>query len=237
MVRNCIDMEDMLIASHRLPRVKVLASRVELVQSYCREKNVLHLGCVGTLESFDKGYSLHQKISEVAARVMGVDADKQAIECLKRKGIQELACADVQAPGAFKIPEIKKPVDVVVAGELLEHLPNPGMCLKNIAELMDKQRSILLVTVPNAFSLRNFFSVLLRNNELVRADHNYYFSYMSIKHLLSSCGFSIVDIFVYSNLQIARNRVKRIVKSILNKTVFRYSPFMAEGIIVVAKAE
>lgn len=98
---------------------------------------------------------------------MGVDADKQAIECLKRKGIQELACADVQAPGAFKIPEIKKPVDVVVAGELLEHLPNPGMCLKNIAELMDKQRSILLVTVPNAFSLRNFFSVLLRNNELV----------------------------------------------------------------------
>jgi len=59
---------------------------------------------------------------------------------------------------------------------------------------------------------------------------------MSIKHLLSSCGFSIVDIFVYSNLQIARNRVKRIAKSILSKTVFRYSPFTAEGIIVAAKA-
>ena len=229
-------MEDMRITSHRLPRVRVLASRVELVQSYCREKNVLHLGCVGSLESFDKGYSLHQKISEVAARVIGVDADEQAIECLKRKGVQELVCADVQAPGALKVPEIERPVDVIVAGELLEHLPNPGLCLKNVTELMDKQRSILLVTVPNALSMRNFFSVLLRNNELVRADHNYYFSYMSIKCVLSSCGFSIVDIFVYSDLQMARNGIKRIAKSVLNKTVFRYSPCTAEGIIVIAKS-
>ncbi|KPL24179.1 MAG: hypothetical protein AMJ75_04295 [Phycisphaerae bacterium SM1_79] len=227
-------MDDMRIASHRLPRVKVMANRVELVQSYCEEKNVLHLGCVGSLESFDKGYSLHQKISEVAARVIGVDADEQAIEYLRPKGIQDLVCADVQAPGALKIPEIKEPVDVVVAGELLEHLPNPGLCLENIAGVMDRQ-SILLVTVPNAFSLRNFFLVLLRNRERIRADHNYYFSYTTIKRLLTSSGFMIVNILACSDLQIARNRVRRIAKRIFNKTALRYSPFTAEAIIVIAK--
>ena len=227
-------MDDNRITFHRLPRVKVFTSRIEFIQSYCSEKNVLHLGCVGTLESFNKGVSLHQKIQEVAAKVIGVDTDERAIEYLRQKGLSDLIHADVQAPKALDIPEIYGRIDVIVAGEILEHLPNPGLCLKNIANLMNEQQSVLLITVPNAFSFRNFFSVLSTNRELVRADHNYYFSYMTIKNLLALYDFSIADICVYSDLRAGQNPIKKIAKSIFNKTLLRYSPFLAEGLIIRA---
>lgn len=182
----------------------------------------------------EKGASLHQKLLRVARRVTGVDADKDALECLGQQGIRNLICADVQMPQALDIPEIPRPIDVIVAGEILEHLPNPGLCLANIARLMNNGNTILLITVPNAFSFRNFFSVLSRNKEKVRADHNYYFSYTTLKSLLATYGFSIDDVYTYSNLRDGQNSLKKIVKRIVNNTIIRHSPFIAEGLIVVA---
>jgi hypothetical protein len=168
----------------------------------------------------EKGASLHQKLLRVARRVTGVDADKDALECLGQQGIRNLICADVQMPQALDIPEIPR--------------PNPGLCLANIARLMNNGNTILLITVPNAFSFRNFFSVLSRNKEKVRADHNYYFSYTTLKSLLATYGFSIDDVYTYSNLRDGQNPLKKIVKRIVNNTIIRHSPFIAEGLIVVA---
>jgi 2-polyprenyl-3-methyl-5-hydroxy-6-metoxy-1,4-benzoquinol methylase len=229
-------MDDVKNMFHRLPRARIVNNRTELIQSYCHGKNVLHLGCVGTFQSIDKGYSIHQKILEVAATVTGIDVDEKGIEYLSQKGVTSLICADIQTPGALDIPEISSPIDIIVAGELLEHLPNPGLCLENIAELMRKHKSMLLITVPNAFSFRNFFSVLLTNRELVLTDHHCYFSYTTLKTLLAGTGLSIVDAYVYSDLRPGQHPLKRLAKRILNNTLFRYSPFLAEGLIITAKA-
>jgi len=123
-----------------------------------------------------------------------------------------------------------------VAGELLEHLPNPGLCLENVTELMHKHKSVLLITVLNAFSFRNFFSVLLTNRELVLTDHHCYFSCTTIKTLLAGCSLSIVDVYVYYDFRPGQHPLKRFAKRILNNTLFRYSPFLAEGLIITAKA-
>jgi 2-polyprenyl-3-methyl-5-hydroxy-6-metoxy-1,4-benzoquinol methylase len=229
-------MDEIKNMPHRLPRARLVTDRTSFIQSFCRGKNVLHLGCVGTFQSIDKSYSLHQKVLEVAATVTGIDVDEKAIEYLRQKGITNLICADIQIPGALDRPEIAGPIDVIVAGELLEHLPNPGLCLENITKLMHRHKSVLLITVPNAFSFRNFFSVMLTNRELVLSDHRCYFSYTTIKALLEGCGLSIIDVCVYSNFRQGQHPLKRFAKKILNNTLFRYSPFLAEGIIVTARA-
>ena len=53
--------------------------------------------------------------------------------------------------------------EVIIAGELLEHVGNVGKCLENIHCLMDKE-SILVVSVPNAHSAKSFVRVFWAPN-------------------------------------------------------------------------
>lgn len=219
------------IDSHKLPGTRVVSDRDECILSYCRDKNVLNLGCVGSVESIKKGTSLHLKIARVAKRAFGVDTSNEGLECLKEQNLPDLICQDVEAIGGLELPVS---LDIIVAGEVLEHLSNPGLCLQGASALMEPGETVLIITVPNAFSYRSFLSVLLSNSELVRSDHNFYFSYITIKSLLNGCDIEVVDVFPYSNLRLEMSLLKKICKTILNNTFLRYAPFISEGLIIVA---
>lgn len=219
---------------HKLPKATVIDSREDLILSYCRGKTVLHLGCVESQKATGNGASLHFKLLKVAKRVIGVDIDQEGMDLMNKKVVDDLVCCDVQALDQIRLDV---PIDVIVAGEIIEHLANPGLCLSGIAQMMQENKSILIVTVPNAFSFRNFFSVLVAMKENVLADHNFYFSHTTIKGLLEKHSLRITDFYTYSNLRDEIKPFKRFTKRILNRTVFRLSPFSAEGLIAIAVKE
>jgi 2-polyprenyl-3-methyl-5-hydroxy-6-metoxy-1,4-benzoquinol methylase len=219
------------ISFHKLPHIKVISNRDNFILNYCTDKNVLHLGCVGSLRCWDKGSPLHLKLLSVAKRVIGIDINKEKIEYLRKKGISDLICFDVEKLDQI---EISTSIDVIIAGEILEHLPNPGLCLSSTSRLMNKN-AVFIITLPNAFSLRNFLSVMVNKKELVRDDHNFYFSYITLKALLKRYNFTIVNFLAYSNLRDDLMPLKRFIKKVFNCTIFRFSPFTAEGLIAIAK--
>lgn len=222
---------------HKLPGIKLVESREELILSYCKGKTVLDLGCLGsalTVQSLHKGDLLHLKSRQVASNVVGVDIDKNGINFLTDQGIPNLVRLDVQEIDKLKLDI---PINVILAGEILEHLENPGLFLKSISKLMSRNESILIITVPNAFSLRNFFSVLVNRKEMVRSDHKYYFSYVTIKCLLNRYNLRVIGCYAYSNLRRELTPLKKSMKKLLNRTVLRFSPFLAEGLIVIAGKE
>ena len=45
--------------------------------------------------------------------------------------------------------------DVIVIGDLIEHLSNPGLMLYRIKKFCD-ERTKIIITTPNAFGLLNF---------------------------------------------------------------------------------
>lgn len=219
---------------HILPKVKVVECREQFMLSCCKGKNVLDVGCVrsGVTENFFyKGELLHLKIREVAIKVVGIDIDKEGIDFLAKQGVSDLICWDVQEIDKLKLDI---PVDVIVAGEILEHLENPGLFLKSVSDFMDKDRGVLVISVPNAFSLRSFFSVLVKKRELVRSDHNCYFSYITIRNLLRHYNLNIIDTYAYSEISKELSPFKKFIKKFFNYTVFKLSPFSAEGLIIVA---
>jgi predicted TPR repeat methyltransferase len=222
--------------AHKLPRTKLVANRAELITRYCKDKNVLHLGCVAsgsTIESFNDNSLLHLQILKVAKRAIGIDIDEKGIEFLTKQGIPDLIVFDAQNLSQL---QLNLPIDVIVAGEIIEHVPNPGLLLKGASQLLDKNKSksILIVTVPNAFSLRHFVPVFLNKKEFVLPDHNFYFSYSTLKALLESCGLNLIDFYTYSNLNKNLKPLKRFAKNILNNTILKFSPFSAEGLIAIA---
>lgn len=90
--------------AHKLPRTKLVANRAALIIRYCKDKNVLHLGCVDsgtTTESFNDNSLLHLQILKVAKRAIGIDIDEKGIEFLTKHGIPDLIVFDAQnlSPG------------------------------------------------------------------------------------------------------------------------------------------
>lgn len=158
---------------HAVPDAPVV-DRVQYIVDACRDKTVLHCGCVG------KGspVHLHDHVKQVACKVYGID----------REG-----SADVNLVMDFDDPVIPLPVDdwdieLVLVPELLEHLTNPGRFL----DALHVCRCPLLITVPNAFSSAAMRH-MRRGVENVNKEHVAYYSYWTLRRLVTMCGYRIAE--------------------------------------------
>ncbi|HKZ39820.1 MAG TPA: methyltransferase domain-containing protein [Candidatus Hodarchaeales archaeon] len=183
----------------KLPKVPVVSGRQEVILLKCKGKRVLHLGCVdaGLFERrLEQGRLMHQKLSTVSEELWGVDIDGESISLLEKRGYTNLIVGDICHLDKISVLR-EKPFDVIVASEVLEHLENPGMFLDAVRVLMVPGKTELVITVPNAFSIDTLLC-LLQGVERVHPDHNYWFSYYTLKNLIQKKNFKIEEIYVYS---------------------------------------
>lgn len=174
------------------------ASKAELLDGWASGKNVLHLGAVGeTVSDLNRQVaaapnSVHAHLTEISARCIGIDTNRAAVEALTDRGIFDnllyadavsLSRADVALPS----------IDVIVAGDLLEHLSCPGAMLDAIHALSDPS-TVLLITSPNAFSLLNF----LRNSSgktLEGPDHVGSYNVFTLSNLLIRHSWHVKEVW------------------------------------------
>jgi len=111
--------------------------------------------------------------------VVGMDVDREALAEAARLGIETL-WADATEP----LPLPDETFDVVVAGELLEHLPFPE---RTVAEARRVLRSggFLVGSVPNAYRLRNRLVFLLGRPPEADPTHLHMFSPTAVLELLA----------------------------------------------------
>ena len=60
----------------KVPKINIVKGRIEFVLEKCKEKKVLHLGCVDegmTKERIKDGILMHLQLIRVAKQVWGVD--------------------------------------------------------------------------------------------------------------------------------------------------------------------
>jgi 2-polyprenyl-3-methyl-5-hydroxy-6-metoxy-1,4-benzoquinol methylase len=219
---------------HRLPYARAVGSRSAFIVERCRGKEVLHLGCVeagAVEESFESGSLLHMQLLGVAKRVIGLDIDEGGLAYLRGRGVPDLIQWDAERLDEL---EVDRPVEVIILGEVLEHLANPGLCLRGVRRLMKSPDGIAVVTVPNAFSLRGLIPVALRKTELVMPDHTAYYSPTTLSALFERSGLKLRELYMYSSVDRLSN-AKRWLKQALIVTLLRLNPYLAEGIIGVAE--
>lgn len=135
-------------------------------------KNVLDLGCRdGTLTKY---YAQGNK-------VLGVDIDKNLLDIAQKKLKIDVKHFDVYDDWKFE-----SKFDVVVAGEILEHLYYPENILKKISQVLNP-RGTLLLSVPNGyiFSSRIRFLIGQGFPALDDPTHINVFSQRSLKTILS----------------------------------------------------
>jgi SAM-dependent methyltransferase len=127
------------------------ASRIGVVRRYAHGRKVLDLGCVSHNFSFQSGGTgswLHSHVVEAAAECVGADYDLAGVKQMNEAGY-DVVHVDITGDLA---PIIERgPFDVVVAGELIEHLPAPQQLLSAAREVL-KPKGKLVITTPNPYA-------------------------------------------------------------------------------------
>lgn len=122
-------------------------TRVDFVGKQVKDKDVLDVGSCGfswriNLEWFRKEW-IHSIIKENARSVLGIDISKRGIERARKFGYHDIVYANAEN---F---DLGRRFDVIFAGELIEHLSNPGLFLRCARKHLRKCGKLVLTT-PNA---------------------------------------------------------------------------------------
>jgi hypothetical protein len=228
-------MSPLSLMVHKIPKCTIIRDRGAFIAKTCENRSVLHLGCAGwplTTESALDGSLLHLRLSRVSTRAFGIDICERGLLLLRSVGFKDLIHWDVEKLDQLRIED---QVEVIVAGEILEHLSNPGLCLQGIAQFMSYPKCKLVVTVPNAFSLRHLVSVLFFRTELVMPDHTAYYSFSTLVELLARYNLQVREMYVYAEVDRRSSFFRRLAKRLFNATVLRVFPQVAQGMIAVAE--
>ena len=123
--------------------------RVEFLRSRCTGKNVLDIGCVAhDRERFDDAGWLHRHIAQAATSCVGVDILEEGVAAMKEAGFDAVA-HDLSTGLGPLTP--RAPFDVIVAGELIEHVGNLDF-LFEVAKAGLAPGGELILTTPNPYA-------------------------------------------------------------------------------------
>jgi cyclopropane fatty-acyl-phospholipid synthase-like methyltransferase len=176
-----------------------ITQRTDYILKACAGRTVLHLGCADmpyTRMRLADGTLLYSMIDGVAARQYGLDLSAEGIAILAEAGHQDLAISDVQQLVEQK-PFGETRFDVIIAGEIIEHLSNPGLFLESLKPLLSDSPTRLILTTINAYCAYRFFYSLVMRDESVHPDHVSYYSRKTLTGLLSRHGYVVEDFSFY----------------------------------------
>ena len=126
-----------------------------MLVEFAQGKRVVHVGFVDEhrLETkLGQGTWLHARLADAASSLVGIDVEEEGVRWASEHGFEAYA-VDAQSPKAVASLGLE-PADVVIAGEVIEHLDAPGPFLRAMRELAARD-GLLVVTTPNAYRLLN----------------------------------------------------------------------------------
>lgn len=208
-----------------------MTDRLGIFLPYIKGKDVLDLGCVNhEIEFFMQESCLHSMMKPHCKTITGVDRKREEVAELNTIGYN-IICQDVEKLN------LKKKYDVIIAGEIIEHLSNPGNMLQSARKYL-KDGGRLIITTPNAFSADRSIISLVREDVPTNQEHTFYFTRQTLTELLSRYGFK-VEKFHYVNEAIG-DAVKCSNRPLLTRVfhlIKQLRPHYKETMIAICKLE
>jgi hypothetical protein len=211
-----------------------LVNRIDYLCDYARGKRIVHVGCVDHIplitEKLKNNTWLHRRLDEVSKEVLGIDNSLEGIQYMKEQlGYDNVVYEDILEGDIHE--SLKREWDSMIMGEILEHVDNPVAFLSRIRERYSTYVKELVITVPNALSIKNSFYAV-KHTEYINTDHRYWFTPYTLTKILIRAGFKPLyhDFTTYYPVS-NRNPIRKwFLKSMLN----RYPAFRGNLVAVAA---
>ena len=150
-------------------------NRLQIIKPYIKDKDVLDIGSIGC------GYytSLFKQMKPYCKSITGTDILKSNDNNIIQTDMQDYNLNNI--------------FDVIIAGDVIEHLSNQGMFINNMA-LHIKDNGVFIITTPNAKSLYPFITFMAKEGY---KDHTLWHDRNTIANVLKPY-FKIEKIIYYA---------------------------------------
>ena len=165
----------------------VIRDRTDYLKRLAAGLDVLDVGCTGRKGSGrlpDCASTLHHAIRPACASLTGLDIDAEGIEVMRGAGYRAV-CGDVASA------ILNQKFDLIIAAEVIEHLPNPGLALCNLKTHL-KESGTLVLTTSNPFYYRQQSRILRHATIQVNAAHTCWYDPLTLTWMLRGAGFAVV---------------------------------------------
>ena len=215
-------------------RVSCPVERVSFIAERCRGKRVLDIGCLDetALDKQNTTEWLHRRIGALATQVTGVDLSEHLpAEGLVTGPNSRIIKGDGTNPDVA--PEI---VDIIVAGEFIEHIENPLQFLSRMR--LSYPGREMVISTPNGVSFANALLGTI-GREAQHRDHLLTSTYKTLNTLCQRAGCRDWEIIPYrfyaTEMLLQSTGPKRIaVKAVeaIIRTYERFFPLRSFGYVV-----
>ena len=159
-----------------------------IVELTGRDKSILEVGT-------STGY-LSKILKERGNRIIGVEIDREAGE-IARQYCEPMVIGDIEEIDLGEYID-QHSIDVIIFGDLLEHLRSPASVLENVKKYL-RPEGYLVVSLPNVCHgdvLLNLLGGDLRYTSMGLLDetHLWFFGFKNIINLFNNCGYYVTYI-------------------------------------------
>jgi 2-polyprenyl-3-methyl-5-hydroxy-6-metoxy-1,4-benzoquinol methylase len=178
-----------------------MESRLDAIIKWAKGPKVLHIGCADHEVRKNSKHWVHERLYKRFSYVVGIDISEKNIQIMRNYGYENLYIAN--AENFF----IEENFDTIIAGELIEHLSNPGLFLFQVNKHL-KRNGRLIITTPSPFSLINIAYAWLKYPKTCQnSEHAMWFCPRTLKSLVIRYGFkeeyfSMIQDYELDNLSI-----------------------------------
>jgi SAM-dependent methyltransferase len=165
------------------------SERVRTIVGLVRGPRVLHLGACGSFKAAGESWRHFTQAALVDAgySVLATDVNADGLRWMEEMGY-EVAPLDAE-----EIPPEGERFDTIAAGELIEHLANPGRFLTGCLPRL-KPDGVLVLSTPQPFTPAHLLVYLRGAPNGFNLEHTAWFDRQTLTQLLERCGYEIVDL-------------------------------------------
>lgn len=208
-------------------KARIFRNKQELLGTLIgTEDTVLDVGFSGQGIGNDDPQWPHALLKKRAKEVYGVDVVLARAQFPDTERYQEASAE------AFSFPNVR--FTKVFAGDLIEHLPNPGLFLDQVRAHLTEGGELILTT-PNAFNLFNLAEKLTKDEPTVNRDHTCYFNHRTLRVLLQKCGFEVIEVaYLYSLEYSHKESIKKKFLNVIYAMLAQLTPKFIETLVIIA---
>lgn len=171
--------------------------RLPVILKHAAGGSVLDVGCVDSRPCREpsrqrvhrKSDGLFRRLCQVHPDILGVDVDCEGIEILRSMGYP-VRCEDAETM------DLGRRFDTIVAGEVIEHLENPGVFLRNMRRHL-ADHGVLILSTPNPFHAGQSWRIWTHGRPAVHEGHVGWHDPVTMAQLLRRTGFEPFEAYWY----------------------------------------
>ena len=181
---------------HNLTIEGSVTDRMDVIRPLVRTGSVLDMGIVdsrrgkrdtGSQLETKTATSLFKQICDENPDTLGVDIDAEGIGILNKQGF------NTRHEDVISM-KLEKTFDTIVAGELIEHLPNPGTFLENMSRHLNPDGT-LVITTPNPFYSKQTWKIWRHSQPSVHEEHTCWFDPITLTTLCQMSGLRVDKVY------------------------------------------